>query len=50
MPFRAKQFCTDHNIPTAPPGHRHGRVGWVNVACKIFLLTSQNKKVILNPE
>ena len=33
MPFNATQFCTDHNIPTAPPGHRHGRVGWVNVAC-----------------
>jgi len=33
MPFNAQQFCTDHNIPTAPSGHQHFRHGWVNIPC-----------------
>ena len=33
MPFNAKQFCADHNLPTAPSGHQHFRQGWVNIPC-----------------
>lgn len=27
------QFCRDYNLPIAPHGHKHHRVGWINVPC-----------------
>ena len=28
-----RQFCLDYRIPTAPPGNKHYRKGWVGVPC-----------------
>lgn len=27
------QFCKDYNLPIAPHGHKHHRIGWINVPC-----------------
>ena len=33
--FNFAKFCQDQKIPTAPPGHKHQRRGWINIRCPL---------------